>query len=201
MMRSAWLSTSRTTGGKIVMIARALAAIASACVVTVASADALDINLNSDAVEIRYATNFRAAEFSVGGIVNDKYDAWLAHAGLLAIGERSTKDSRSEAGLGGRIYGASSGDFELLALALGGQFRWFPGNGPFGLGAYGYYAPDIVTGVDGTRFWEAGARAEFEVVKGTASLYVGYRRARAEFKNDIEGDLDKSGHVGVRISF
>ncbi len=185
------------------MFSRALVAIATATLACAVHADAIDINLNSDAVELRYATNFRSAEFSVGGLVNGDPDAWLAYTGLLAVGERTTKDSRSEAGLGGRIYGASLDmpNLELLALALGGQFRWFPGNGPVGIGAYGYYAPDIVTGIDGKTFWEAGARVEFEVVKNTASLYAGYRRIRAEFKDNLDADLDKSGHLGLRISF
>lgn len=189
-------------------LARILSLMAVTLWAGAASADAIDINLNSDSVEARYATNFRSAEFTVGGVVNDKYDSWLAYTGLVATGERTSGTLRTEAGLGGRIYGASigdpnniSGNFDLLALGLGGQFRWFPGNGPFAIGAYGYYAPDIVTGLDGTQFWEAGARLEYEVVKGTASVYVGYRKARAEFKDNIDADLDKSGMIGVRIGF
>jgi ABC-type amino acid transport substrate-binding protein len=188
-------------GGPIVIVMRALAAVAAAGLAAAASADSFDINVNSDAVEARYATNFRSAEFTVGGLYNGDEDAWLASTGLLAIGERSTKDSRSEAGLGGRIYGGSVDNQDLLALALGGQFRWFPGNGPFGVGAYGYIAPDVVTGIDAKLFWEAGARVEYEVVKNTAGVYLGYRRARAEFKDDTNRDLDKGGHIGLHISF
>jgi hypothetical protein len=200
-MRATLLSVGKIAGGRIVKLARVVSILAATVWSGVATADAIDINLNSDSVEARYATNFRSAEFSVGGVVNDKYDSWTAYTGLLATGELKSGSSRSEAGLGGRIYGASAGDFELLALGLGGQFRWFPGNGPFAIGAYGYYAPDIVTGIDGTNFWEAGARLEYEVVKGTAILYIGYRKARAEFEDNIEVDLDKSGVVGVRIGF
>ena len=182
-------------------VIRALVAIAAAGLAAAATADSFDINLNSDAVEGRYATHFRSAEFTLGGLYNGDRDAWLAYAGLLAIGERSTKEARSEAGLGGRIYGASVDNQDLLALALGGQFRWFPGNGPFGVSAYGYLAPDVVAGIDAKRFWEAGARLEYEVVKNTAGVYLGYRRVRAMFKHDVDLDLDKSGHIGLHISF
>ena len=73
--------------------------------------------------------------------------------------------------------------------------------GAVGVGAYGYYAPDIVTGVDAKRLWEAGARVELEVVRGTGYVYLGYRRMELRLDNDTDVTLDKGGHVGVRIAF
>ncbi len=168
---------------------------------TAAQADSLDINLNDEAVEVAYSTYLRTAELSFGGLYNEDREDWVAHAGLLALGIRESPGSRSYAGLGGKLYFASVNDKELLALGLGGLLRWFPGNGPFGVGASLYYAPDVVTVMDGEKFWEFVARVEFEVVKETASLYVGYRKLRAELDSGEEVDVEEDPHIGVRISF
>jgi hypothetical protein len=167
-----------------------------------AAANSFDINLSDDSIQAVYGGAFGAAEVTAGGLWVDKDDnPWAAHLGLLVSGEPRSTASRSEAGLGGRLYYVSAGGNDAAALALGGQFRWFPGDGPVGVGAYGYYAPDIVTGLDAKRLWEAGARVELEVVRGTAHVYLGYRRMDVRLDNDTDVTVDKGGHVGVRIAF
>ncbi len=166
-----------------------------------ARADSLDINLNDDTVEAAYGTYFRTADLSFGVLYNENREDWVAHAGLLAIGIRESRDTRSYAGLGGKLYYASVRDKDVLALGLGGLLRWFPGNGPVGLGASLFYAPNVVTAIDGEKFWEFVARVEFEVVKGTASLYLGYRKIRAELDTGAKVDVDDDPHLGIRISF
>jgi hypothetical protein len=166
-----------------------------------ALADSLDVNLNNKSVEAIYGTNWRTAEFNAGVLYNNDHSDWVASTGLLASGERQTSQMRTEAGLGGKIYGASVSNNNVLALGLGGQFRVFPNNGPFGFGAYAYYAPNIVTFMDGKKFWEFGARVEFEVVKKTANVYIGYRKVRAELDNNSNVTVDSGANVGVRISF
>jgi len=164
-------------------------------------ADSIDINLNNKSVQAIYATNWRTAEFNVGGLYNNDHNDWVASTGLLASGERQTSQMRVEAGLGGKIYGGSVSNQNILALGLGGQISMFPGNGPFGFAAYGYYAPNVVTFMDGKKFWEFGARVEFEVVRKTANVYIGYRKVRADLDNNSDVTVDSGGNVGVKISF
>lgn len=166
-----------------------------------AVADSFDINLNNDAVQATYTANLRTAEFNVGLISNDEKDSWVASLGLLAVGQKQTQNLRSEIGVGGKVYLVSVGDADIRALGLGGQVRAFPNNGPIGLGAYLFYAPDVVTSGDGKSFWEGGASVEAEVVKNTASVYVGYRKVRTEIENGPHVTVDSGGHVGLRISF
>jgi hypothetical protein len=168
---------------------------------TAVRADSLDINLNDKAVEAAYGTYFRTAELSFGGFYKEDREDWVLHAGLVALGVRESHNTRSYAGLGGKLYYASVNDEDLLALGLGGLFRWFPGNGPVGLGASLFYAPEVVTALDGKKFWEFVARAEFEVVKETASLYLGFRKIRAELDNGAKVNLDDDLHIGIRIAF
>ncbi len=77
----------------------------------------------------------------------------------------------------------------------------FPNNGPIGFGGYLYYAPNVVTAMDGERFWEAGARVEFEMVKKTANIYLGYRKMRADLDNGQDVTVDSGFHAGVKITF
>lgn len=164
-------------------------------------ADSLDINLNNDTVQATYATSWRKAEFNAGFLSNTDQDDWAASIGLLASGEKQTGETRTEAGLGGKVYVASVSNKDVLALGLGGQFSVHPNNGPIGFGGYLYYAPDIITFMDGKKFWEWGARVEFEVVKKTANVYIGYRKMRADLDNNAHVTVDSGGHAGVRISF
>lgn len=173
----------------------------AACVSSPVLADSLDINLSNDSVQGIYATNWRTAEFNTGVLFNNDRNDWVASAGLLASGEKQTAEGRIEAGLGGKIYAASVNNDDVLALGLGGQFRFSPNNGPIGLSGFLYYAPDIVTFLDAKKFWEWGARVEFEVVRKTASVYLGYRKVRADLDNNSHQTVDSGGHVGVRIAF
>lgn len=177
-----------------------LAAVAVSASSTVL-ADSLDINLSNDTVQATYATNWRTADLSTGLLYNNDQDNWVASVGLLASGERQTGQTRIEAGLGGKIYAASVSHDDVVALGLGGQFRVFPNNGPIGFSGYAYYAPEIVTFSDGKKLWEFGARVEFEVVKKSANVYLGYREVRVDLNNDPNVTVDSGFNAGVKISF
>ncbi len=165
------------------------------------SADSIDINLNNDSLQAIYATNWRAAEFNMGLLSNTDQDDWAASMGLLALGEKQTGATRIEGGFGGKIYLADVANQDVLALGLGGQFRTFPNNGPIGLSGFLYYAPDIVTAMDGEKFWELGARVEFEMVKKGANIYLGYRKVRADLDDGRNITVDSGFHAGIKITF
>ena len=164
-------------------------------------ADSIDINLNSDSIQATYASNWRTAELDLGLLSNSDKDNWVASAGLLALGETQPTGTRTEVGVGGKIYLASASDQDVLALGLGGQVRVFPHGGPIGIAGYVFYAPDVVTSGDAQQFWEAGARIEFEAIESTASIYLGYRKARAKLDNGLHVTVDSGAHAGVRIHF
>lgn len=166
-----------------------------------ALADAINLNLNNDSIQAAYTSYWRTADFSLGLLSNRDTHDWVASAGLIARGTREGPKARTEAGVGGKVYVVSVGDSDIEALGLGGEVRVFPGNGPIGVGGYVYYAPDIVTGGDGKKFWETGVHVDFEVVRDTADIYVGYRKLRAELVDNSRVTVDSGGHVGVRINF
>jgi hypothetical protein len=165
-----------------------------------AAAASVDVNLSNDTLEAKYTGNAGLADWTFGGLYNRNTQDRALNVGLLATGESSIAGSRIEGGLGGKVYSVTVGDSHLLALALGGQVRWFPGNGPFAFGGYGFYAPHVVTLLDGESFWDIGVRAEVEVIRNSF-VYVGYRQVRAKLDNQTSANVDQGAFVGMQIKF
>jgi hypothetical protein len=165
-----------------------------------AAAGSVDLNLSNDTIEGKFYANAGAADWTFGALYNRDSKDRALNVGLLAVGETSVANSRIEGGLGGKLYGVSVGSSEVLALALGLQARWFPGNGSFAVGGYAFYAPRVVTVLDGEQFWDIGVRAEVELIRNSF-LYVGYRQVRAELDNQDKVNVDKGGFVGMQIKF
>jgi hypothetical protein len=171
-----------------------------------AAAGSVDVNLSNDTIEAKYYGNAGAADWTFGGLYNRDTKDRAVNVGVLAMGDSALGNSRIEGGLGGKLYSVTihSRDAvpnaDVLALALGGQLRWFPGNGSFALGAYAFYAPHVVTLLDGQRFYDIGVRAEVEVIRNSF-VYVGYRQVQAELDNNVKVNVDKGGFVGMQIKF
>jgi hypothetical protein len=165
-----------------------------------AAAASVDVNLSNDTIEAKFYANAGAADWVFGGLYNRDTRDRAFSVGLLATGDSAVGNSRIEGGLGGKLYTVTVGNGDVLALALGGQVRWFPGNGSFALGPYAFYAPHVVTLLDGERFWDIGVRAEVEVIRNSF-LYVGYRQMRAELDNQVKINVAKGAFVGMQIKF
>ena len=165
-----------------------------------AAAGSVDLNLSNHMIEAKFYANAGAADWTFGGLYNRDTRDRALNVGLLATGDSAIGNSRFEGGLGGKVYSVTVGNADVLALALGGQARWFPGNGSFALGAYVFYAPHVVTLLDGQRFFDVGVRAEVELIRNSF-LYVGYRQVQAELDNQVKVDVDKGAFVGMQVKF
>ena len=165
-----------------------------------AAAGSVDVNLSNDTIEGKFYANAGAADWTFGGLYNRDTKDRALNVGLLATGDSAFGNSRIEGGLGGKVYSVTVGNGDLVALALGGQLRWFPGNGSFALGAYAFYAPHVVTLMDGQRFFDVGVRAEVEVIRNSF-VYIGYRQMQAELDNNVKLNVDKGGFIGLQIKF
>jgi len=165
-----------------------------------AAAGSVDLNLSNHSIEAKFYANAGAADWTFGGLYNRDTRDRALNVGLLATGDSAIGNSRFEGGLGGKIYSVTVGSGDLVALALGGQVRWFPGNGSFALATYVFYAPHVVTVLDGQRFFDIGVRAEVELIRNSF-LYVGYRQVQAELDNQVKLNVDKGAFVGMQIKF
>ena len=177
-------------------IAAAVLALASFSAV----AGSVDINLSNDTLEAKYEQAVGAADWTFGGLYNRDDKNYDFNVGLLAAGEGNAGNSRVEGGLGGKIYAIHVAGSDVAALALGGQIRWFPGNRSFAFGGYAFYAPKVVTFIDGKNFYDTGLRAEVEVFRNSFA-YVGVRWTRAELNDGSQPYVDRGGFAGVMVKF
>lgn len=165
-----------------------------------AVAGAIDVNLSNDTIEVKYDSAAGAADWTFGALYNRDEKNYAFNVGLLAAGDTGAGGSRIEGGVGGKVYTVHVADSDVAALALGGQVRWFPNNGSFAIGGYAFYAPKVVTFVDGKNFYDTGIRGEVEVIKNSF-VYIGYRWTRAELDNGTSPYVDKGGFAGLQIKF
>jgi hypothetical protein len=165
-----------------------------------AAAGTLDINLSNDTLEAKFDSAAGVADWTFGALYNRDDKNYDFNVGLLAAGEGSAGNSRVEGGLGGKIYAIHVAGSDVAALALGGQIRWFPGNRSFAFGGYAFYAPKVVTFIDGKNFYDTGLRAEVEVFRNSFA-YVGVRWTRAELNDGAQPYVDRGGFAGVMVKF
>jgi hypothetical protein len=165
-----------------------------------AVAGTLDINLSNDTVEAKYDSPVGAADWTFGGLYNRDDKNYAFNIGLLATGDSGAGGSRIEGGLGGKVYTVHVPGSDVAALALGGQVRWFPGNRSVGIGGYAFYAPKVVTFIDGQSFYDSGLRVEVEVIRNS-SVYLGYRWMKVDLTNGTSAYVDRGGFVGLMVKF
>ncbi|GMR18329.1 MAG: hypothetical protein BMS9Abin33_0737 [Gammaproteobacteria bacterium] len=167
-------------------------------------ADSLDVNFSSDSVRAVYNLDRGSKDYGFGGLVVNPdrgSSSRLVHAGLEVTGDDYSGNTTLEGKLGFRAYLLSSDAIDVSALALGGQIRFYPEASKVGFSISGYYAPEIVVGLDGDRFWEWGARLEYRLFE-TGTLYAGYREIEAR-PDGVQQDvtIDDGGFIGVDIRF
>lgn len=163
-----------------------------------ARADGLDMFLNNDTVSVDYLTSFRGADINFGMLYNNKSD-WVGNVGLLVLGREYGSNSKVEGGFGGKLFFSSIGGTSVVALGIGGQAIYFPRSSKFGIGGYGYYAPDITTN-GGRSFLQVGVRAEYQLIE-TASVYVGWQNITVEPGTSGSQTVDDGVHLGIDLRF
>ena len=171
-----------------------------------AGARELDLSLSNDTALLRYATpiSYSGAGHTDAdmGFMYTEDDNVMILGGIEMMGEAGSHAPGMHFGVGVKGYGVSldSGD-DIGSVALGAK-GWFvpPQMNRMGVVGKFYFGPDITTFGDAEKFWDFSVRGEYEVLP-EAAVYVGYRNVRAKLKNNIDVDLDKGWHIGLRMSF
>jgi hypothetical protein len=166
-----------------------------------AAADSLDINLHDEALRATYAVippAKRGVEVEVGHYFNED-DQYVSHAGMHVSGENWSKRGVFELGLGGRLIYVNTDPLDAGALAIGARLRFSPVQ-RVGLGASVYYAPQIVTFLDGENYSEVSVNLDYQLLP-QAFVYVGYRNIELDFEGVRDVELDDKVHVGMKLLF
>ncbi len=171
-------------------------------------ADALDLNLNNDSVQLLYISPFTSdsglggASLEVGMIYTEA-DDYLGIVGLDIRGEAGSGSPGLVAGVGVRGYGIGLDTVDIGALAIGGLLQYSPPSmNRLSIVGQVFYAPEILTFMDGKNLQSAEFRVEYKILT-QATVYLGYRDIEADLDAVGGGsiDIDNGGYLGLRFMF
>jgi hypothetical protein len=185
---------------RLIVIAMAL------CTVHSAMAQDVDLNLNGDTVQVQYTTQITGVAHFNNGAVNasglvSSNDDYLLGAGVRVTGSAGTGSPGLDVGVGAKLFGGGVDNHGVMALALNGLARYSPPSVPrLGIRGDLYYAPDIVTFIDASSYFQGEVRVEYEVLP-ESFIYVGFRRLQIDIKGRSTATVDSGGHIGIQIHF
>ena len=153
------------------------------------------------------------SEVGLGGFISEEGDK-LLHATLIARGYRQSSTSQYSLGAGIKaVYGdvtipaavnnGAEAEETVGALALGfqaGMLISSSRHNPIEALIEAFIAPSITSFSDAERFAELNARLQVEIIP-QAQAYVGYRRMRFNTRNFDNVLLDRSVHLGIKLTF
>ena len=162
------------------------------------SARSIDLNINSDALRLTYAsvvsknvvTDVGFLYIDKGNKFKDEEIAW--HAGLNLV----SGDVR----FGARALFVTPGESEALAIGFGGQARFALANN-IGLGGHFYYAPEVTSMLDAKGYHEYSIRLDFKIAP-SGYIYLGYRNMKVSIgdrNNKVE--IDDDVMLGFKVYF
>ena len=168
-------------------------------------AQTFDVNLSDDAAQFAYVAPMGQQGFGQGHVdgrvLFTDNDAFLGALGFGVVGDAGSGSPGLQVGVGVRAYGVNTDNGDVVALALGGRFEFAPPPLPrLRIGAEVNYAPNIVTFVDGDRFYDNSAYVGYEIFQD-AVAYLGVRRIHASIEDAPNVTVDKGAYLGVRLQF
>jgi len=170
------------------------------------SANTLDINLSEDVAQFEFTHPIAASSGYGGSEVNFGFlyttdDDVMGTLGFQIVDTAGSGSPGLDVGVGVKAFSATFGTHEVLAAGIGGEVIYSPSAFPRAvLNIELHYAPDIVSFIDANRLFNYGVRVGYEVVS-QAMVYVGYRHVQVEVGNNVDIDIDNSGHIGLQLLF
>lgn len=170
----------------------------------VVHAQALDVNLNDDTAEFRFTTpvgfenSFGGAELDVG-FLSTSTDDIMGIVGFQAVDEAGSATPGLRVGVGVMGFAGTIDSDDIYAVALGGNAR-FPLFNRVAIFGDFHYAPNVVTFGDAERLLYIDTRLEYEILP-QATVYLGYRKLRANISNGVNVSIDNGAHIGLQFLF
>ncbi len=168
-----------------------------------AKAEEINIQLSNDTARFMYLTEAFGQDFGrlelEAGFLYGKNNSSLLNVGLMVRGESVSLPVL--VAVGGRMYFAKVDTYTVGALAIGGDLLLAPEswNG-FGLGAYFYTAPGVVTFADAESLTEYGLYMNFQITP-QAKIAVGYQQINTAIRNANTVVIDQGTYFALNLSF
>ncbi len=184
------------------MPSRIIQILTLALVTSTACADAIKAYLGDEVARFSYASEsvgqqFGRLETEFGILFTDRDelirdDDYLLHLGFQVRGE--SLDIPLIATIGSRLYYGEASTYDVAGIAIGGELLLLPESwGGFGLGAFLYHAPEVVSFRDAEQITEWGVFASFQITP-QASLVGGFQNIEAKIQN-LPGEVEVEDDV------
>lgn len=186
------------------MLRRCLPVLAMLACSTTALANEIDLNVNNDAVRITGGMGLSNNLLLDGTWFHHQDRGDVYGVGFHLTGAATGGRNPLKAGLGGRLLRIDSdakGRDSGQAIPIGGFVNYtLPDYDRFVVGGSLYYAPDVMTFSDVTKYWEYNAWAGYSVLR-EGQIYLGVRGIYANFDKSPNVTMDTGLHVGLRLKF
>lgn len=178
----------------------------------------LDFALSNETANLQVVMNpydfngSGGSELGLGGFISEQGDM-LGHVTLMARGVQQGDGQQYNIGAGFKVLGGeiaipaigsdAETDESVGAAALGFQFGMLIASSsynPIEIAFEGYLAPSITSFGDAERYAEIGGRIQIDVIP-QAKAYIGYRRIRFDTNEYDNVLLDRSVHLGIKLTF
>jgi len=143
----------------------------------------VDLNLSNDTIEAKYFGNAGAADWTFE-VCTTRHQDRAVNVGLLATAIPPSGIRESKRGRRQSVF-RDVGNGDVVALALGGQLRWFRATGRLPWEPM-LSTHHVVTFMDGQRFYDVGVRAEVEVIRNSFVYVVTAGTGRARQQRQAE---------------
>ncbi len=170
----------------------------------VSRAEEMNMQLSNDTARFMYLTEAFGQDFGrlelEAGFLYSQQGNTLLNAGLMVRGESVSLPIL--VAIGGRLYLAQVGSYSVGAIGIGGDLLLVPEswNG-FGIGAYLYTSPGVVTFADAENLNEFGIYMNFQVTP-QARIAVGYQQIDTTIRNNVGTVLiDQGAYFALNLSF
>lgn len=168
-------------------------------------AQSFDVNLSNDAAMLTYMSALGQQGFGhgqlAGSVLFTDNDAFMGKAGFGVVGDAGSGSPGLTVGVGVNLYGVTTKNNDIAALALSGKFDYAPPSLPrLRLGGEINLAPSIVTFIDGDHLYDSSAYLGYEIFQD-AVAYFGYRRIKVSIQNGDDETVDSGGYVGIKFRF
>ncbi len=170
-------------------------------------ADVFRIQLSDDMARLMYVSesfgqSLGRMELEGGYLYSKKNDTvsdYLLHVGTQVRGE--SLDAPLIITIGGRLYYGRADDHSIGGMGLGGDLALMPEawNG-FGIGAYLYFVPSVITFNDADGMHEVGVTANFQVTS-QALVQLGLQQIKVDLKDAPDRTIDEGLYLGVNLQF
>jgi hypothetical protein len=175
-----------------------------ACSPLALAANELDLNVTNKAVRVTIGSELTNNMLIDGSLYYHEDRGNIFGAGFHVTGAATGGRNPLQAGLGGRLLRIDSkvrGRGDGFAVPLGGFVNYtLPEYDRFVVGGSLYYAPDVLSFSDVTKYWEYNAWAGYMVLR-QGLVYLGLRSIKADFEDSPRVTFDTGIHFGLRLRF